>query len=480
MRTPAKKLPLLSANSAPQSEGDEVSRTVQKAESHELVFAIAGHAGAGATQIAKKLGAELKLKKFEPQPIRMSDLIASATGLPAGLAAHERTATLQASGTALRKKHGPSIVAGLAIKAISEARQSIKGTPAFIIDSLKHPEELELLRSVYKSSFYLIGVTCHEATRQPRLELKYKAASDEQLAKIRALDEDDHEAEGQQVRSLLHLADFFISTDLDSANIKKKVDPVANALSRFVRLVTATGIERPTRDEVGMSAAWGASLRSACLSRQVGAAILDPAGNIVSTGTNEVPKKGGGAYDDNSERIEEGEQAKLSVPIGRCFHHKKCFNDEKKAEIYGEVSAVFLELLSQVTEEQIAKLFDGGAATTANVGSKLRSLLATTASVPNISKVLKKTRIGALVEFSRAVHAEMDAIISVARTGGQSILGQRCIAGRTRATTVRGISSGQVWRMWSTSSHIGRAWRWSYMRIPSLMHPAGRHRTHRA
>jgi deoxycytidylate deaminase len=48
--------------------------------------------------------------------------------------------------------------------------------------------------------------------------------------------------------------------------------------------------------ETAMSHADGAARRSACLSRQVGAALVDARGGLVSTGANEVPRAGGGVY----------------------------------------------------------------------------------------------------------------------------------------------------------------------------------------
>jgi len=45
-----------------------------------------------------------------------------------------------------------------------------------------------------------------------------------------------------------------------------------------------------------MSIATRTALRSGCLSRRVGAAILAANGNIIATGRNDVPQFGGGLY----------------------------------------------------------------------------------------------------------------------------------------------------------------------------------------
>lgn len=64
------------------------------------------------------------------------------------------------------------------------------------------------------------------------------------------------------------------------------------SVERFIKLVHGINGISPTIDEIGMHAAYSAALRSACLSRQVGAAILDNQGNIISTGCNDVPSFG--------------------------------------------------------------------------------------------------------------------------------------------------------------------------------------------
>lgn len=102
-------------------------------------------------------------------------------------------------------------------------------------------------------------------------------------------DEADDATTGQQVRRTIHAADFFVNNH-DSPS--SETDPVADALSRFLQIVSGTAVVWPTRDERGMYAAWGAGLRSSCLSRQVGVAILDAKGDLIATGTNDVPRAG--------------------------------------------------------------------------------------------------------------------------------------------------------------------------------------------
>lgn len=148
--------------------------------------------------------------------------------------------------------------------------------------------------------------------------------------------------------------------------------------------MTGREVVRPTRDERGMHAAWTASLRSSCLSRQVGAALVGPRGELLATGTNDPPSPRGGVYQDGS------------TPDHRCFKwgagedHGYCRNDRKKQEIYAEIY------------EKMKGL----------------ELLRDSVDVERLADALMQTRIRDLIEFSRAVHAEMDALLELARKCG--------------------------------------------------------------
>ena len=60
-------------------------------------------------------------------------------------------------------------------------------------------------------------------------------------------------------------------------------------IGRFVDLVFGKPFETPTADELGMYFARAAALRSADLSRQVGAVIMRNPGEIIAIGYNDVP-----------------------------------------------------------------------------------------------------------------------------------------------------------------------------------------------
>jgi deoxycytidylate deaminase len=132
--------------------------------------------------------------------------------------------------------------------------------------------------------------------------------------------------------------------------------------------------------------AHASKIRSACLSRQVGAAVIDARANLIATGTNEVPKGGGGIYTNGDTH-----DSRCAYNVDGAY----CRNTREQIEIITELIETVDELKSLTYERK-----------------------------QEVAKLLRSSRIGGLLEFSRAVHAELDAIVSAARTGN-SLIGAR-------------------------------------------------------
>ena len=198
-------------------------------------------------------------------------------------------------------------------------------------------------------------------------------------------DRKEDEEAGQQLEKGLKLADLYIRNRVGSDHYK-------SALIRFFELVHGKKIHTPTREEYGMYLAHAAGAKSACLSRQVGASIFSADGDVISTGRNDVPKAGGGLYGFDAANDK------------RCFADGGfCHNVKHKNLMRQKISDTVKNLrddkqlnLGAVTDEDLAKL---------------------TASI------YKQSGLGNLIEFSRSVHAEMDAIVASARNGAKSVDG---------------------------------------------------------
>lgn len=141
-----------------------------------------------------------------------------------------------------------------------------------------------------------------------------------------------------------------------------------------------------------MYVAYAAGLKSACMSRQVGAAIANADGEIIATGCNDVPKAGGGLYETEDRHNDQ-----------RCVHREDqiCFNDREKAELREAMGASLRKSLLEKEPEL------------ANKQDVLDAVM---------DAIYGASRIKDLIEFSRAVHAEMEAIISLARGGSSGLM----------------------------------------------------------
>ena len=92
---------------------------------------------------------------------------------------------------------------------------------------------------------------------------------------------------GQRTRDTFQSADFFVELK-DHAQLE-------NAIWRILAILFSDPYKTPTFDEYAMFMAFAASLRSADLSRQVGA-VIAKGNEILATGANDCPCFGGGLY----------------------------------------------------------------------------------------------------------------------------------------------------------------------------------------
>ncbi len=402
----------------PNVKSKAADKRLRDLSANELIFAVVGPVGSGTSWISTALAGLLSNEAYRADVhiIKASEVITKwasqekASSLSDGQRLQKVTA-LQDAGDGMRAQD-PAAVALELISSIRDKREELgQGVAAtvtniapklptevvsrrvYILDSLKHPAEVELLRAVYKEAFCLIGVVCEEEVREDRLaKVKCKDSSLSEVQMLMKRDEDADITHGQKVKDTFHLADFFVhnSPDRYKDKDKKVLNPawdVPEQLGRLVDLLTFKKVVRPTPSETGMFHAYGAKMRSACLSRQVGAALLDGKGNVIATGTNEVPRAGGGVYGGNFDDFDTPEH----------FHDHRCVTANKYCSSNRSQDEIIENIIDQIPA--------------------LKAVL----DKHDLAKQLKKTPIGKLLEFSRAVHAEMDALISAARLGASTV-----------------------------------------------------------
>lgn len=353
----------------------------------ELVIGLVGPIGSDLDAAAKEVGKALAPYGYNVKDVRLSKLLVEVQG-GEYLAEDEpediRIERHMDAGDALRRQAGGHVVAGLGVGYIFDYRQrEMDGDSAerlaFVLNSLKHPDEVEMLRETYGSRFVLIAVHTPTKDRLARLSMRiavsrgkpqeaesFKPAASQLMER----DERDESTDcGQNVRETFTLGDVYVSTSPDGE--------MASGISRYMALFFGNPFLTPTRAEYAMFQAHAAALRSADLSRQVGAVVATARGDIVAVGCNEVPRASGGQYwpDDPSD--------------ARDF----VLGYDSNAKAARDALEHAYDALSKTGQ------------------------LADDASLDDFVRSLRGTRLANITEFGRPVHAEMAALLDAARRG---------------------------------------------------------------
>ena len=240
------------------------------------------------------------------------------------------------------------------------------GRKAYIIDSIKHPAEVDFLRKTYGDGFHLIGISDDYDKRKAFL-IERKHLSKENAEEILRRDDNEEAKNGQHTRDAYQQADYFI-------NASDERNETQESIFRLLDLLFGNAFITPTFEEYAMFRAYVASLRSADLSRQIGAVIARD-NEIIAEGVNDCPKSFGGLY----------------WPIYR----KGKVIDEEDGRDY---------MLGYDSNKREQK----------KIINKILMNLGLEESEENYKKV-KAAGIGTLTEYGRVVHSEMEALMMCAR-----------------------------------------------------------------
>lgn len=238
---------------------------------------------------------------------------------------------------------------------------------AYIVESIKHPDEVDFLRRTYGDGFHLIGISDSYDNRKKHLVTR-KHMPTKKAIELLERDDNDKEKNGQHTRDAYQQADYFINAGAGRMEIEASV-------FRLLDLLFGASFITPTFEEYAMFRAYVASLRSADLSRQIGAVVATQNQEIIAEGVNDCPKAFGGLY---WPYYKNGEF--YDVEGGRDYTLKY---DTNKKEQAGLIENILDSLELEKTEENIKKVKSAG--------------------------------IGGLTEFGRVVHSEMEALMMCAR-----------------------------------------------------------------
>lgn len=372
--------PSIEQLSEPMLSLEEKELLDNKYANSELIIGLVAAVGTDLEHVKRVISERLPAFGYECNEIRVSrDIIKEYGNVSETGNQFERITAYIEEGNNLRKKAGDNSILALGVAAkINKLRNKSNEKPlpfnkrAFIINSIKHPEEVHRLRQIYSNGFFLIGVYADEKRRfnflTDNLSIENSHASN-----LISRDADESKKNGQHTRDAFHLSDFFVHYDGNA-------DKFQNDIWRILDLIFGKPFVTPTFDEFAMFMAFSASLRSADLSRQVGAVIAKD-NNIVSTGANDVPKSGGGLY--WSEYNQEGTKI-TDVEDGRDYKRGEDSNAVEKQKIIDNI----LKCIPDEIPDELTSQF---------------------------KENLKNSRIKDITEYGRVVHAEMESILACAR-----------------------------------------------------------------
>lgn len=376
----------------------------------ELFIALVGAAGTDLGHVEQLLMQELSRVRYEAESIRLSVLMSEVPGYRTLSSVRNgpedaRIDKHMTAGDEIRRtaKRGDAVLL-LGLSKITKSRRPqseenpVRVRHAYIFNSLKHPDEVRSLRKIYGDLVLVVAVYSPRSQRIQRLceriaKSRKQYKSDKFLKIAGALvDRDEHEAGdefGQNLRDTFPLADVFLDAE-NGVSLRGQI-------SRFVSIVFGHPYVTPTVDEYIMFHARAAALRSADLSRQVGAVIATPSGDIISAGCNEVPKAGGGQFWE-SDRGTRKDYRDFSI------------GHDASARMKFEIVSDTLEKL------RLAKWIRPRISDRTEPNSLVeKALLGSNAP-------LRDARVTSIIEFGRIVHAEMAALTDSSRRG-LSVLG---------------------------------------------------------
>lgn len=318
-----------------------------------------------------------------------------------------------ASISEIRQMREKANLAKLEVPAESPAREDFieqhGNTPrqsiAYLIDSLKHPDELQLLKRTYGPAFVSIGVYSPPEKRKAFL-LKKQGAKDHSATKLvddlMRRDETGEDVSRAKIRLGQDVSDAFFVTDFIVDATKEKHE-IAQQFTRLIELLFGDVYQTPTMDEIGMFLARGIQVRSGSLARQIGASILRSDGSVVGVGTNEAarPISGGQYWPDDDHSYGGRDMVYRPTDTSDEFRAEMLSDLLDRLDAAGALSQDFSAAPppgSSEDEDERRK-------------SRLERLYFDKAGP------LRKARLRDNIDYVRAVHAEGAAIIDAARHG---------------------------------------------------------------
>jgi len=214
--------------------------------STEIILGIIGPIGCNRELVIESIKNLVKHFSYQVEVINVSDIIKSHSEVDVDESdQYSRVMKLMDAGNKLRvRAEDNSILAKMSAIEVSKRRKNYDDARVvYVINSLKHPEEIGALRDTYGNGFYLFAVHSCEEQRDGFLKKYCHIDNDANRKKLIARDKDEELGYGQSTSSAFHLADFFLAEEGDN----KKV---WNSLERYFDLIFGDPFRTPTYSRI--------------------------------------------------------------------------------------------------------------------------------------------------------------------------------------------------------------------------------------
>jgi deoxycytidylate deaminase len=260
----------------------------------------------------------------------------------------------------------------------------------FVIECFRNPMEIEYFRVRY-SQFFVFAIYSDEATRYKRLS-DYYNLSDAQCRKIDKKDQGDDDVAKiyeQNIRRCVNLADISVTN-------QKQPHDLYEQLLKYFTLIKNPGCIKPTSSERNMNLAYSMSLNSTCICRQVGAVIVDNDGYIVGAGWNDTDWHRPGCMYRHISDVKNTDSESLPLCSDEDYQTFKdvILRDDKNLDFSFCYKDEYAEWKLRKSSEDEDK------------------------ECSNEKTSIKPSK---SLQQCRALHAEENAILQTARTGGQPL-----------------------------------------------------------
>ena len=276
----------------------------------------------------------------------------------------------------------------------------------FAIEAFRNPYEVEYFRNRYYE-FFLFSIYAPESLR--KIRGNYNKDRDD---RDRGKGIKTKEFYKQNVSECVYLSDIAVNNDSGKITIFQR------KLSKFFSLICRPGCITPTEDELFMQEAYCMSLKSNCISRQVGAIIVGQRGYILGAGWNDV---GSGQIPCGLRRFSDVDDS-YAFPIA-VKGEEEMFSSflEQSADGYIEHCYCFKDEYSKYqTRKRVTKLLESNDGELANwiIDNNLSA-----DAIDELSYIASRKLSIKKLEYCRALHAEENAILQSSIIGGIGIEG---------------------------------------------------------